>query len=122
MIRVEDLTYTYAGTENPAVRGLDFEIAQGEIFGFLGPSGAGKSTTQKILNGLLEGYRGHIAVFGKELKTWKSDYFERIGVSFELPNHYQKLTAVENLTYFSALYQGATQDPKRAVGTCWAGK
>ena len=112
MIQVNGLTFAYAGTSKPAVRGLDFEVAQGEIFGFLGPSGAGKSTAQKVLNGLLQGYEGQVSVMGKELNQWGSDYYERIGVSFELPNHYLKLTAVENLTYYRALYKGSCQEPK----------
>ncbi len=111
MITVQDLSFAYAGTTTPAVKNLSFEIEKGEIFGFLGPSGAGKSTTQKILNGLLQGYKGHIHIFGQELSSWGSDYYEKIGVSFELPNHYLKLTAVENLSYFSALYSGSTQSP-----------
>ena len=49
MISVRDLSYSYPGGGRPAVAGLSFEVAPGEIFGFLGPSGAGKSTTQKIL-------------------------------------------------------------------------
>jgi fluoroquinolone transport system ATP-binding protein len=110
MIDVKELHFTYIGTTEPAVQQLDFKVSQGEIFGFLGPSGAGKSTTQKILNGLLKGYEGHVSVLGKELADWNSDYYEKIGVSFELPNHYLKLTAMENLTYFSSLYQGDTYD------------
>ena len=47
MIKVKNLVYTYKGSERPAVRGIDFGVQPGEIFGFLGPSGAGKSTTQK---------------------------------------------------------------------------
>ena len=53
MIEVKNLSFTYTGTSEPAVKNLNFNIERGEIFGFLGPSGAGKSTTQKILNGLL---------------------------------------------------------------------
>jgi fluoroquinolone transport system ATP-binding protein len=115
MIHVNGLTYAYASTQKPAVRNLNFEIEQGEIFGFLGPSGAGKSTTQKILNGLLHGYQGQVTVMGKELNQWNSDYYERIGVSFEFPNHYQKLTAVENLTYYSALYSGTTHPAQKML-------
>jgi fluoroquinolone transport system ATP-binding protein len=112
MISVENLQYTYTGTAVPAVKHLNFTIQQGEIFGFLGPSGAGKSTTQKLLIRLLTGYEGKAAVFGKDLHKWGSDYYERIGVSFELPNHFLKLTAVENLTYFRSLYSHATQSPQ----------
>ena len=46
---------------------------------------------------------------------WNSDYYEQIGVSFEFPNHYLKLTAIENLTYFSALYQGKTRSPQELL-------
>ncbi len=112
MIQVNGLTFAYAGTSKPAVHDLHFEVAQGEIFGFLGPSGAGKSTAQKILNGLLQGYKGQVSVMGKELNQWNADYYERIGVSFELPNHYLKLTAVENLTYYRALYKGNCHTPR----------
>jgi fluoroquinolone transport system ATP-binding protein len=80
--------------------------------GFLGPSGAGKSTTQKILIGLLKGYQGQVTVFGQDLAGWKSDYYERIGVSFEMPNHFLKLTALENLTYFASLYSRETLRPQ----------
>ncbi len=51
MIRVRNLRYAYAGADRPALRGLDFGVADGEVFGFLGPSDAGKSTTQKVLVG-----------------------------------------------------------------------
>jgi len=112
VIEVKNLNFTYVGTSKHAVENLNFNVENGEIFGFLGPSGAGKSTTQKILNGLLKGYEGDILVMGKALKDWKSDYYERIGVSFEFPNHYLKLTAIENLTYFSSLYSGETQEPQ----------
>ncbi|WP_299644012.1 ABC transporter ATP-binding protein [uncultured Chloroflexus sp.] len=111
MIHVENLIFTYAGTTEPAIKGISFNVDAGEIFGFLGPSGAGKSTTQKILFRLLQGFQGTVHVFGRDLRTWGYDYFEQIGVSFEMPNHYSKLTARENLRYFGALYQGKVNDP-----------
>jgi fluoroquinolone transport system ATP-binding protein len=112
MITVENLSFTYPKAAEPAIRGLSFGIARGDIFGFLGPSGAGKSTTQKILIGLLKDYQGQVSVLGKDLKGWNADYYERIGVSFETPNHYLKLTALENLRYFAALYGSATREPR----------
>ena len=51
MITVDNLTFTYPRSDSPAVRGLQFHIEPGEIFGFLGPSGAGKTTTQNVLLG-----------------------------------------------------------------------
>src|ERR1700740_2843806 len=107
MITVENLSFTYPKAVEPALRGLSFGIDRGEIFGFLGPSGAGKSTTQKILIGLLKGYQGRVAVFGQALTDWGQDYYQRVGVAFELPNHFRKLTALENLAYFSSLYARA---------------
>jgi fluoroquinolone transport system ATP-binding protein len=111
VIRVRGLTFTYPGASEPAVRGMDFTVGRGEIFGFLGPSGAGKSTTQKLLIGLLRGHGGDAEVWGKDPVAWGPDYYQRIGVSFELPNHYQKLTAVENLRFFSSLYDRETLEP-----------
>lgn len=111
VVEVNDLTFTYPKSVEPAVRGLSFSVAKGEIFGFLGPSGAGKSTTQKILIGLLTGHGGGVSVWGKDPVDWGTDYYERIGVSFELPNHYQKLTALENLEFFASLYSGPTEEP-----------
>ena len=112
MIEVNDLSFTYAGSTKPALKHIDLQIARGEILGFLGPSGAGKSTAQKILIGLLKSYQGTVTVFGRDLKAWRSDYYERIGVAFEQPNHYLKLSALENLAYFRSLYAGETEEPQ----------
>ncbi len=111
VVRVDGLTYTYPKATEPAVRGMDFTVGRGEIFGFLCPSGAGKSTTQKVLIGLLGGHGGHASVWGKDPLDWGPDYYQRIGVSFELPNHYQKLTGLENLRFFASLYDVDTLDP-----------
>ena len=109
MIQVSDLNFVYSGSTTAALHGLDFRVERGEIFGFLGPSGAGKSTTQKILIGLLAGYTGQVRVRGKEVAAWTADDYERIGVSFETPNHFLKLTGLENLRYFAALYSHPTR-------------
>ncbi|MEV4897407.1 ABC transporter ATP-binding protein [Nonomuraea sp. NPDC055795] len=111
LVEVNELTFTYPKTAEPAVKGMTFTVRQGEVFGFLGPSGAGKSTTQKILTGLLTGHAGQATVWGKEPATWGSDYYQRIGVSFELPNLYHKLTALETLRFFASLYRGPVEDP-----------
>jgi fluoroquinolone transport system ATP-binding protein len=110
MITVEGLTFAY-GKGPPALRDLSFTIAPGEIFGFLGPSGAGKSTTQKILMRLLKGYAGRIEVMGRPLADWGSDYFERVGVCFEFPSHYRKLTGFENLAFFAQFFSVPTVKP-----------
>ncbi len=115
VIEVVDLTYRYGGSPRTAVRQLSFQVRPGEIFGLLGPSGAGKSTTQKILIGLLRGYQGRVSVLGQELAFGNSDYYERIGVSFETPTHFLKLTALENLTYFGALYAKPKLPPSKLL-------
>ena len=119
MITVNALTYTYPGAARETLHGLDFTIAEGEIFGFLGPSGAGKSTTQKILIGLLKEYGGAVRVMDRDVSEWGQDFYEHVGVSFELPNHYLKLTALENLNYFRSLYSGPTHDAMEVLE--WVG-
>jgi fluoroquinolone transport system ATP-binding protein len=104
MIKVENLSYSYPSNPSPTLKGLNFNISQGEIFGFLGPSGAGKSTCQKVLYKIIGNYAGQIEINGKDLNKWGREYFEGIGVGFELPNHYGKLTAKENLELFAAFY------------------
>jgi fluoroquinolone transport system ATP-binding protein len=128
MLAVKDLSFRYAANSHDTLNKLSFSVQQGEVFGFLGPSGAGKSTTQKILFKLLTGYRGEVLFGGKPLAAWGREFYEQIGVSFELPNHYIKLTAEENLTFFSSFYKrpkldmhsllekvGLEQDAKKMV-------
>ncbi|MEO5950949.1 MAG: ABC transporter ATP-binding protein, partial [Chloroflexia bacterium] len=110
-IEARGLTYTYTGKSEPAITDLSFQVEQGEIIGFLGPSGAGKSTTQRILIKLLGGFKGSVSVLGRDLAGWGQDYYEHIGVAFEFPNHFLKLTASENLAYFASLYNHETRDP-----------
>ena len=82
---------------------FSFTVGDGEIFGFLGPSGAGKSTTQKILIGLLRDYEGRITFRDKDLRSIGRDYYQQIGVDFETPIAFSKLTALENLSFFKNL-------------------
>ncbi len=104
MIAVKNLAYTYPGSSQQVLHDLNFEINEGEIFGFLGPSGAGKTTTQKLLYRIIHNYQGEILIKGKSLLEWGKEYLEQIGVGFELPNHYLKLSGKENLELFGAFY------------------
>lgn len=115
MIDVEDLRFTYPGAAEPVLSGITFSIQKGEVFGLLGPSGAGKSTTQAILMGLTKGYRGKAEVFGRPMNSGNRDFYERVGVSFELPSLYLRLTAMENLRLFAALYDKKTRDPMETL-------
>ena len=109
-LKVCNLEYKYPGNSENTIKNINFEINKGEIFGFLGPSGAGKSTTQKIVTGVLKEYSGNVNILGNEAKTIKSRFYERIGVAFEFPNHYNKFTALENLDFFKSLYSSNTED------------
>lgn len=111
VIKVENLSFTYPGKKEETLKGLNFSIKKGEIFGFLGPSGAGKSTTQKIITGILKGFQGDVNVLGQDISKVNNDFYENIGVSFEFPNLYLRFTARENLEYFSSLYQVETEEP-----------
>ncbi len=102
---VEDLSFRYPSSKEDTIRRISFEVYEGEIFGLLGPSGAGKSTIQKILIKLLGNYRGTIKYFGKDLNSLSNSYYEEIGVGFEVPVHFSKLTALENMKFFSGFYK-----------------
>ncbi|HPR95849.1 MAG TPA: ABC transporter ATP-binding protein [Thermotogota bacterium] len=115
MIRVQNLTHRYNGNDTDAVHEVNFEIAKGEIFGFLGPSGAGKSTVQNILIGLLPLQKGAVTYDSDSLKDLNKRFFEKIGVSFELPNVYEKLTGYENLKYYAGLFNRKTDDPDKIL-------
>jgi len=110
MIIVNNLSFNYKGSKINAIEDINFEIGKGEIFGFLGPSGAGKTTTQKLLIGLLKNYNGEINILNKERKDWDSNFYEKIGVAFEFPNMYLKLTAKENLSLIQSYYQNTQGD------------
>ncbi len=105
MIHVKDLGFTYKKTNKRAIHNMNFDISQGEVFGFLGPSGAGKTTTQRLIIGLLTHYQGQIEVLGKERSRWGKEFYEEIGVAFDFPNLYLKLTARENLQIIGEYYK-----------------
>jgi fluoroquinolone transport system ATP-binding protein len=115
MIEVDSLTFAYPGAPAPTLQGLSFSIGRGEVFGLLGPSGAGKSTTQRILMGLTRGFSGKALVLGEPVQQAGRELYERIGVSFELPALYLRLTALENLKLFAALYETPTRDPMEVL-------
>ncbi len=111
MISVKNLYHSYTNDDVFAVSDVNFEITKGEVFGFLGPSGAGKSTTQGVLTGLLPLQKGEVMVAGYDMKKRKREMFNKIGVSFEQSNVYNKLTAIENLEFYKKLFDVPTMDP-----------
>jgi fluoroquinolone transport system ATP-binding protein len=105
MFKVENMSYRYPKNQEDTIKGISFDIAKGEIFGFLGPRGAGKSTTQKIMIKVLENFEGGIYYDGKSITEFKDEFYESIGVSFEMPIHFSKMTAMENVEFFMKLYK-----------------
>ena len=101
-ISAEDLRFSYGEIE--AVKGISFEIAPGEIFGFLGPNGAGKTTTIKMLTGQLQPKGGSVRILGRDVGRDDPVTQAQIGVCFEEKNLYDAMSGVENLRFFAALY------------------
>ena len=102
-IEVVDLVHRYGNTE--AVRGVSFNVAPGEIFGFLGPNGAGKTTTIKILCTLLRPSAGRALTGGHDLVAAAGEVRRRIGVIFQDPTLDDRLTAIENLSLHAVAYR-----------------
>ena len=102
VIEVRGLVKRYGDLE--AVRGIDLDVRQGEIFGFLGPNGAGKSTTISILSTLLKPTSGSASVAGLDVERDPGGVRARIGLVFQDPSLDDQLTARENLEFHAFLY------------------
>jgi ABC-2 type transport system ATP-binding protein len=101
-VRVRALRKSYGAHE--AVRGIDFEIAAGEVFGLLGPNGAGKTTTVEILEGYRRRSGGEVEVLGEDPEKAGVAFRERVGVVLQSSSLYPNLTAREHLRVFAGYY------------------
>lgn len=101
-ISVEGLKKSYGELE--AVKGIDFEIEPGEVFGLLGPNGAGKTTTVEILEGLRPRSGGQVKVLGFDPDTQRQKLKDRIGVCLQATNLPEKIRVHEAMDLFSAFY------------------
>jgi ABC-2 type transport system ATP-binding protein len=102
MIRVENLVKTFG--DFTAVRGISFEVQQGEIFAFLGPNGAGKTTTIKMLTTLLKPTSGTIELDGLDPMQKQKEARQRFGIVFQDPSLDNEQTAYENMELHGVLY------------------
>jgi fluoroquinolone transport system ATP-binding protein len=102
-IEVRNLSFRYPSATEQTLSDISFSLPGGAVYGFLGPSGAGKSTTQMILYRMLTGYSGEVYLFGTDLTRWDTSFLRRVGIVFETPNLYVKLTGRENLAFARAL-------------------
>lgn len=101
-VEIKNLHMSYGS--NHVLRGINLEIHQGEIIGYIGTNGAGKSTTIKIILGLTQGYSGEVKVFGTDISQDKLEYKRKIGYVPEIAEIYDNLTAREYLTFIGELY------------------
>ncbi len=99
-----------------AVKGLSFEVQEGEIFGLLGPNGAGKSTTLEIIETLREKTSGEIWVGGFDLDKDPNEIKKIIGVQLQTSGYYPGLNLTELLELFAGLYNRSI-DPKTLLDT-----
>jgi ABC-2 type transport system ATP-binding protein len=102
IITVSNLVKKYA--DFTAVKGISFEVYEGEIFGLLGPNGAGKTTTLEIIETLRKKTSGEIIVDGFSVDTHINEIKQRIGVQLQAAGYYPNLNLVELLELFAALY------------------
>jgi ABC-2 type transport system ATP-binding protein len=104
-IVVRGLRKAYGELE--AVRGVDFEIEEGEVFGLLGPNGAGKTTTVEILEGYRKRDAGEVSVLGHDPEHPGQDFRERIGVVLQQSDLWPNLTVRETHAIFAGYYEQA---------------
>ncbi|MDT3404739.1 ABC transporter ATP-binding protein [Mucilaginibacter terrae] len=102
IITVNDLVKQYA--DFTAVKGISFEVYEGEIFGLLGPNGAGKTTTLEIIETLRTKTSGEVTVDGFSIDTQANQIKQRIGVQLQAAGYYPGLNLIELLNLFSGLY------------------
>jgi ABC-2 type transport system ATP-binding protein len=112
IITVKDLVKNY-GDFN-AVKGISFEVYEGEIFGLLGPNGAGKTTTLEIIETLREKTSGQITVDGFNIDTDAASIKKRIGVQLQAAGYYPNLNLSELIELFSGLY-GIERSPLKML-------
>ena len=106
VIAVRGLRKSYNGFE--ALKGVDFDVAQGEVFGLLGPNGAGKTTTVEILEGLRSRTAGDVRVLGFDPAVNVMAVKDRIGVSLQATNLPEKIRVQEAAALFAAFYSRHT--------------
>ncbi|GAB4534297.1 MAG: ABC transporter ATP-binding protein [Anaerolineae bacterium] len=103
MIQTERLTKHFEN--NPAVDNLTLNVERGEVFAFLGPNGAGKTTTVRMLAALISPTAGRAWVNGYQLGREDTQIRRSVGILTEAPGLYERLDAIQNLTFFARLYE-----------------
>src|SRR5258707_14128579 len=108
IITVKNLVKNYGSFQ--AVKGISFDVYEGEIFGLLGPNGAGKSTTLEIIETLREKTSGEVFVDGLNLDKEQDNIKKIIGVQLQTSGYYPGLKLTELITLFFGLYNKKLKD------------
>ncbi len=108
ILKVKDLTKTYG--DKQVVKGISFEVQEGEIFGILGPNGAGKTTTFETIEALRPVESGEIMLDGIDVAKHPAKVKEIIGIQLQSTAFYDKMNLVEQLKVFASIY-GRKVDP-----------
>jgi ABC-2 type transport system ATP-binding protein len=102
MLHADNLHKKFEGFH--ALKGLSFQVNQGDIYGFLGPNGAGKSSSIRVILGLVKADRGTVSIDNQTIQHGQSDYLKKIGALIERPDFYENLSAEDNLKLMARLY------------------
>jgi ABC-2 type transport system ATP-binding protein len=104
MIQVNNLIKQYDKAKTPSVKGISFDVKEGELFAFLGPNGAGKTTTISILTTTLSKTSGNVSIAGYDINQDAKKVRENVGIIFQQPSLDPQLSAEENIRFHACLY------------------
>lgn len=107
-LAVKDLRKTIGRKE--IIKGLNFELKQGEVFGFLGPNGAGKTTTIRMLTGLIKPTNGTISICGYDVRKEFTKAMQYLGCIVENPELYPYLSGWDNLLHFARMLPSVSEE------------
>ena len=104
IITVNELVKKYDKAKEPAVKGVSFNVQEGDFFAFLGPNGAGKTTTISILTTMLSKTSGNVTIAGYDVEKEAQQVREKVGIIFQKPSLDPQLSAEENIRFHACLY------------------
>ncbi|RPF53950.1 ABC transporter ATP-binding protein [Aquisalibacillus elongatus] len=112
-LELKDVKKTISNKE--IIKGLNFQIKPGEVYGFIGPNGAGKTTTIRMMVGLMNLTEGDVKILGKSIQSEYKEAARNIGAIVENPELYSFMTGWQNLMHFARMYEGITKERIREV-------
>lgn len=104
-IKLKELKMRYKDSGDYVLKGVNLEVAPGQIVGYIGPNGAGKSTTVKIMLGMIDQYEGVVEIFGQDIRANSVEYKRRIGYVPEVATIYESLSGFEYMSFVGEIYK-----------------